>query len=784
MHRSDVFHFALAPPGEHTGMNPQSFGKYQLIKKLATGGMAEVWLARQTGIEGFAKNVVVKRILPHLSEDAEFVDMFGNEARIAARFSHSNIAQVYEFGEANGTYYIAMEYIHGEDLGRVMRKAYNAGGWLPLQLAIRIVASACEGLYYAHTRTDDSGRPLKVVHRDISPQNILVSFDGSVKLVDFGIAKAADQASMTKSGAIKGKFAYMAPEQAAGKPLDHRADIFAIGLVLYELITGQRPLKRESELGTLQAALECNISAPSQIAEVPAELDSVVMKALAKAADDRYQNARQFQVALEDFLVSQRWAASSVHLSELMETLFADRLEEERRSGNPEPRSDESMLGMPAVPVPPAEPPPPPRSASRVESRASNIANWEAPPGEQAPAQKPRTPTRVPLKRTESGTLPMGDLDEELLPPAPETPNRRRTNTEAPRRPPPESTAVARSPSRVDVARGTGSESPAMRRTATRGGDPEADADMAPPRPSRAGAVALNPRARPVEEDEDSERTMLPPPPQPELPRRRTGMSQSSPPSEPVRRRTSSRVEEPAPATAPVRRRTSFVEAVEEDDSESAPAVVKASTPVAASKGKAAPAKFLVQGLVVLAVVGLGAVFHKPLWEALNSTANDAQGISINLESNEPVQVFVKHVDKCPGGEVMSPLGPTPLRNVGGVHLQDILVLENKQRGIYKELTIPPGDPTEALKTLPPVEFKTGSFRLSLKPRNVSGIEIHRDGQQLGVYQPGLKLELVEGKHHLTLQGRSLKEPVSVDVEVKARGIADEVVDLTPHLVP
>ena len=208
--------------------------------------------------------------------------MFGNEARIAARFNHPNIAQVYEFGEANGTYFIAMEFIHGEDLGRVMRKAYNAGGWIALPQAIRIVASACEGLYYAHTRTDDSGQPLKVVHRDISPQNILISFDGSVKLVDFGIAKAADQASATKSGAIKGKFAYMAPEQASGKPLDHRADIFAIGLVLYELLTGTRPLKRESELGTLQAAMECNIPPPSQVVDVPPELDSVVMRALAK----------------------------------------------------------------------------------------------------------------------------------------------------------------------------------------------------------------------------------------------------------------------------------------------------------------------------------------------------------------------------------------------------------------------------------------------------------------------------------------------------------------------
>lgn len=198
-------------------MNPQAFGKYQLLKKLATGGMAEVWLARQTGIEGFQKDVVVKRILPHLAEDREFVEMFKNEAMIAARFNHPNIAQVYEFGEANGTYYIAMEFIHGEDLGRVMRKASGMNQWIARPLAIRIVASACEGLYYAHSRADDAGRPLNVVHRDISPQNILISFDGSVKLVDFGIAKAADQASMTKSGAIKGKFAYMAPRAGRGQ---------------------------------------------------------------------------------------------------------------------------------------------------------------------------------------------------------------------------------------------------------------------------------------------------------------------------------------------------------------------------------------------------------------------------------------------------------------------------------------------------------------------------------------------------------------------------------------
>ena len=365
-------------------MNPQSFGKYQLLKKLATGGMAEVWLARQMGIEGFQKNLVVKRILPHLAEDREFVEMFRNEALIAARFNHPNIAQVYEFGEANGTYYIAMEFIHGEDLGRVMRKAASTGQWVAQPLAIRIVAAACEGLYYAHSRTDDAGRPLRVVHRDVSPQNILISFDGSVKLVDFGIAKAADQASLTKSGAIKGKFAYMAPEQAVGKPLDGRADIFAIGLVLYELITGVRPLKRDSELATLQAAMECAIDPPSRVADIPKEWDPVVMRAVAKNADDRYSSARQFARALEDILVGQRLVVGSEQISELMETLFADRLAEEKAQGQVVPVDDDSKRsGTPQPPLSPHE-------KGRSKDSAAADMHWHAPPGEPEHRERPR----------------------------------------------------------------------------------------------------------------------------------------------------------------------------------------------------------------------------------------------------------------------------------------------------------------------------------------------------------------------------------------------------------
>jgi serine/threonine protein kinase len=255
-------------------------------------------------------------------------------------------------------------------------------------LAIRIVAAACEGLYYAHTRTDESGRPLRVVHRDISPQNILISFDGSVKLVDFGIAKAADQASLTSSGAIKGKFAYMAPEQAsrqaAGLPRGHLLHWPGALRAAHRV----RPLKRDSELATLQAALRVRHSAPSEVADVPPELDAVVMQALSKPIDARYRDARQFHIALEELLVSQRWVASSVQVSELMEALFSDRLEEERRSGSPEP--SRVSTDEPATPVelPPHaqedDEPSPPRCPAR--SRAPRLCpsdmQWEAPPGE------------------------------------------------------------------------------------------------------------------------------------------------------------------------------------------------------------------------------------------------------------------------------------------------------------------------------------------------------------------------------------------------------------------
>ncbi|HLL55987.1 MAG TPA: serine/threonine-protein kinase [Myxococcaceae bacterium] len=296
---------------------PEEFGQYELVSRIGTGGMAEVWLARQQCMAGVRRELVIKRILPHLASDPSFVRMLRNEAKLSARFSHPNIVQIFELGEVGGTHYIAMEYVRGADLAALLQRAAAAKRPLRTALALRIIAECCNALSYAHGLAGAS-----VVHRDISPSNILISREGAVKLVDFGIAKAADSVSVTQPGMVMGKFAYMSPEQAAGGELDHRSDLFSLGLVLYELLTGVRPFKRDSDIATLRAATECRIRPPSRVADVDPDLDAVVMKALRRDRDLRYANAREFQLAIERLLMDKQWFASTVHLSEQMNRLF------------------------------------------------------------------------------------------------------------------------------------------------------------------------------------------------------------------------------------------------------------------------------------------------------------------------------------------------------------------------------------------------------------------------------------------------------------------------------
>lgn len=354
-------------------MSIENYGSYQLLRRLATGGMAQIYLARQKGPEGFEKLLVVKRILPHLAENADFVRMFLDEARIAARLNHPNIVQIFNLGAQDDSFFIAMEFIHGEDVRRVWKRSEQLGKSMPIQMVCRVIMDACAGLDYAHKKTDpQTGKPLGIVHRDISPQNILITFEGGVKVVDFGIAKAADQATVTRSGVLKGKYSYMSPEQASGKKVDNRSDIFALGVVLHELLTGQRLFKRANDIQTLHAVTECEVTPPSQLnPRLPRDLDAIVMKALAKDPANRYQEAIHLQMALEDWLITHKLPSSSAHLAAFMEELYSERLAEERRAG--QVLVGEELESSPPRTPDDSPPPPPHQSQSNPSFNAQKL---------------------------------------------------------------------------------------------------------------------------------------------------------------------------------------------------------------------------------------------------------------------------------------------------------------------------------------------------------------------------------------------------------------------------
>jgi serine/threonine-protein kinase len=325
------------PAAEDFGINlpieeeplPKQFGKYTLLRKIAAGGMAEIFLALQRSVAGFEKLIVIKRILPSMNQDGAFIDMLLHEARIAATLSHPNIVQIFDVGQVDGTYFIAMEHIHGEDIRSIVRSMKKKGiHEFPLEHSLAIGVGMCSGLAYAHDKRNLDGELLHIVHRDISPQNIVVTFTGDVKIVDFGIAKSGTQiGDDTKDGQLKGKVPYMSPEQASGQDLDWRSDIFAVGVLLFELTTGKRLFKGASEFETLKLICEKEYPVPSAVRPgYPVGLERIVMKALAKRREDRYQSAREMQGDLEAFVREERIPLSQISLTHWMESLFEDKL--------------------------------------------------------------------------------------------------------------------------------------------------------------------------------------------------------------------------------------------------------------------------------------------------------------------------------------------------------------------------------------------------------------------------------------------------------------------------
>ncbi|HEV8321609.1 MAG TPA: serine/threonine-protein kinase [Myxococcota bacterium] len=302
-------------------------GPYILLSKLATGGMAELFLARRDGPEGFQKLAVVKRILPQYAADPEFVGMFLDEARLAARLDHPNIVHIYDLGKTKDSFFIAMEYVAGEDLRSIAMQARQHDYPLPEGHMVRIYGEVAAALHHAHTRTDADGRPLGIVHRDVSPQNILVSYEGATKLTDFGIAKAARQAGVTKDGVLKGKHAYLSPEQVTGQNVDHRSDVFALGICLYEFATRTRLFKRENELAMVRAIAEEPITPPRKIRPtIAAGLDEIILVALEKDPARRFATAQAMQLALERFGRDAEHQVGAVELSDYMKELFSDKI--------------------------------------------------------------------------------------------------------------------------------------------------------------------------------------------------------------------------------------------------------------------------------------------------------------------------------------------------------------------------------------------------------------------------------------------------------------------------
>ncbi len=298
------------------------YGPYQLLDRVAVGGMAEVFKARYEGVEGFEKIVAVKRILPHLSDNPEFVEMFVQEAKMVAGLSHANIVQIHDLGRIDSSYFIAMEFVHGRDLRSILRQSREKGMKLPLDLSVLIVREVCAALDYAHRKRDERGRPMRIVHRDVSPQNILISFEGDVKLADFGIAKAATKASSTEGGALRGKLMYMSPEQAWGQPMDGRSDIFSLGLVLYEMVTDVRPFVATSEMSILEMVRACQIRPPREAnPRIPETLDRAILDALARDVEYRYQDAGEMGRAL-DRVFPDRHLPMSADLARFLAVLF------------------------------------------------------------------------------------------------------------------------------------------------------------------------------------------------------------------------------------------------------------------------------------------------------------------------------------------------------------------------------------------------------------------------------------------------------------------------------
>ena len=360
MSEQGTIHSLYQTGGEVPEAGPQQFGDYHLLERIATGGMAEVWRARAYGLAGFEKILVIKKVLDSLASDDEFIKLFIDEARIAVQLLHVNIVQVFDLGEVNGHYYMAMEYVHGQDVARLVTRARDLGPF-PIPLALFIISEVLKALEFAHNRADEDGNPLHIVHCDISPQNILVSYSGEVKITDFGISRAAFQAKNLHE-VIRGKYAYMSPEQVDGRPLDGRSDLFSLGVVFFELLTGRRLFKAKTRDETIARVRRADVPSPRTYRpEVSEELEAIVLKSLRAMPEDRYQHAAQMLEAIGVLMVQRGHRATNNDLASFVRGVIES-------GGRPAKKGPETGMAPQAVVVLSVEASPPSRSLATPRS--------------------------------------------------------------------------------------------------------------------------------------------------------------------------------------------------------------------------------------------------------------------------------------------------------------------------------------------------------------------------------------------------------------------------------
>jgi serine/threonine-protein kinase len=458
-------------------------GRYEILQQLARGSIADVLLARATGQAGFARHVVIKRIRPELAVDARFVKAFLDEARIGASLNHQNIVQVFDVGQ-DGSVYFAMEYVHGEDARKLLIKVREMQAQVPIDQIVAIGMAVATGLHHAHELVGPDRRPIGLVHRDVSPPNILIGYDGSVKLVDFALAKAALRSATTRTGVISGKAPYMSPELCLGKPVDRRSDIFSLGIVLYELATARRLFKGDNDFLTMAAIVEGDVAPPSTYRpELPRRLDEIIMRALAKAPEARFQNAHDFQAALESLAIDMELRTSAKPLADYMTSVFGPRVEPWQTQSTPVAIDssvdfDDAPSGL--VDAPPTSNELRHRLATDAISPlaiARNVVEHRPDPGFESDEE----PTRAMLDPP---------TDAEAHPPL-MTPDQEDTATVKEQKPRADDVATRKSPAMGTPSRGSRTPGPGVPVQATPGSGVPASRTTTGPRTPPAGVPAL-----------------------------------------------------------------------------------------------------------------------------------------------------------------------------------------------------------------------------------------------------------------------------------------------------